>query len=407
MGDSVGMKRSQALRSAHDAQFHLSGIDGTMVASGVVRSWDAPLAGSLAGDIAATLGAAGSGAGIAVGALPFHPEQPAHLFEPRTLSRREPGQEVQSGPAVLPSRACPGPLLRGVEPGADTAEYEALVVRALRVMEDEASLADGLRKVVLARRVLLHTPEPVDVAALVARLRADPGVTVFAVPLPEGDGDEGMFVGATPELLLEKSGRSVISGPLAGSVRRQPASGADAAAAQGLLRSVKDRFEHRLVVEFIADALAPYCRELTVPAAPSLVATRSMWHLGTRIVGELKDRSVSTLELLAEIHPTPAVCGYPAERAASVIAELEPLDRGFYGGAVGWCDSAGDGRWHLAIRCAEVTRDAVRLFAGAGIVPGSDPVREAAETSAKLSAMLTALGIDGGEGEGCSSESES
>lgn len=388
------MKRSEALRSACDAQFHLSGVDETMVASGVVQSWDAPLAGSLAAEVAATLGVDGTGAGVAVGALPFRPDQPAHLFEPGTLVRRERGGALQAARLDLPARACPGPLLRGEEPGSDTEEYQARVVRALRLMEDEAPRGDGLRKVVLARRVLLHTPEPVDIASLIARLGADPGVTVFAVPLPEGDGNGGMFVGATPELLLDKVGRRVISGPLAGSVRRLPGSAEDAAAARGLLRSEKDRLEHRLVVEFIADALAPYCRELVVPDAPSLVATQSMWHLGTRITGELKDRSVSTLELLAQIHPTPAVCGYPADRATSVISELEPFDRGFYGGAVGWCDSSGDGRWHLAIRCAEVTPDAVRLFAGAGIVPGSDPGREAAETSAKLSAMLTALGID-------------
>src|SRR5690606_28308886 len=100
------------------------------------------------------------------------------------------------------------------------------------------------------------------------------------------------------------------------------------------------------------------------------------------------------LDILRHLHPTPAVCGFPARRAAELIADLESFDRGFYGGAVGWTDATGDGRWYLAIRCAEVIQDSVRLFAGAGIVEGSDPETELAETSAKFSAMLSALGID-------------
>ena len=119
-----------------------------------------------------------------------------------------------------------------------------------------------------------------------------------------------------------------------------------------------------------------------------------MWHLGTRIVGTLKERDTPVVELAAALHPTPAVCGLPRDRAAAVIHELEGYDRDFYAGAVGWTDSAGDVEWYVSIRCAEIAGTRVRLYAGAGIVAGSDPLAEADETSAKFVAMLTALGID-------------
>lgn len=394
------MECGEELRSTRATRFHLSDGSGTMSASGVARSWDAPLAGSLPAEVAATLGADGEGAGVAVGALPFRPDRPAHLFEPLELTRGPaPGDIGAAASRPLPP-ACRGPLLLDVDAGPGTGDYETRVARALQILADESTRSDGLQKVVLARSVLLHTPEPVDATALVERLRADPVVAVFSVPLPPAqDAGSGVFVGATPELLLDKAGPRILSGPLAGSVPRGRDAASDAAAAEALQRSAKDLFEHRLVVEYIADVLTPYCRELSVPERPSLVSTQSMWHLGTRIAGVLRDPSVSSLALLAALHPTPAVCGFPADRAASAISELEGLDRGFYGGAVGWCDGAGDGRWHLAIRCAEVTPDAVRLFAGAGIVAGSEPAREAAETSAKMRAMLTALGMVGEEAD--------
>src|SRR5690606_13170405 len=132
---------------------------------------------------------------------------------------------------------------------------------------------------------------------------------------------------------------------------------------------------------------------LRVPAMPSLQATASMWHLGTRVEGELRD-DLPVTALLAALHPTPAICGLPRAPADALLRQLEGYDRGFYAGAVGWVDAAGDGDWYLALRCAEVEGDALRLFAGAGIVAGSDPRAEAEETSAKFQAILQALGID-------------
>ncbi|HEY9216058.1 MAG TPA: chorismate-binding protein, partial [Ancylobacter sp.] len=200
--------------------------------------------------------------------------------------------------------------------------------------------------------------------------------------------------GATPELLIAKTGAAILSHPLAGSAQRLRDASADRAAAEGLRASEKDNREHAEVVSAILDQLAPYCAELGAPEGTQLVPTASMWHLGTRIVGRLRDAGTPAVELASLLHPTPAVCGTPREAAAKAIAELEGYDRGFYAGAVGWCGASGDGVWHVAIRCAEIAGHEARLYAGAGIVRGSDPVAEGEETSAKFAALLRALGID-------------
>jgi isochorismate synthase len=267
------------------------------------------------------------------------------------------------------------------------------VRRALAVMADEAGQPGALTKIVLSRSLLARADRPIDLGALLCRLSADPAVTAFLVPLPPENGAPRWLAGATPELLLDKRGARIRSHPLAGSARREADNGADAAAAEALARSDKDRREHAIVADCVLDTLAPLCRSLSAPQGTTLMRTRSMWHLGTAIEGELKDPDLSAAALAALLHPTPAVCGLPRARAARLIGEIEPMDRGFYAGAVGWCDAAGDGAWHVAIRCAEIRGATARLYAGAGIVPGSDPVAEAAETGAKYGALLAALGI--------------
>jgi len=164
-------------------------------------------------------------------------------------------------------------------------------------------------------------------------------------------------------------------------------------AAQALLASTKDHDEHRHVVEAIVDGLAPYCSHIDAQPRPALHATASMWHLGTRIHATLKDPQASAAALLAQLHPTPAVCGTPRLAALQRIGELEPVPRGFYAGAVGWLDAQGDGDWYVAIRCARLQGTQLRLFAGAGIVAESQPEAEVAETAAKFAALLNALGV--------------
>jgi isochorismate synthase len=270
-------------------------------------------------------------------------------------------------------------------------DYERAVARALELMESSASGREALRKVVLARTLTVDGRVPFDPAAIVERLREDPGITAFSVPLPDDDRGRRTLVGATPELLLRREGLTVTSMPLAGSARRGADESQDRAAAEALVKSSKDLREHAVVVEWIADHLSSRCHSLRVSSKPRLVATRSLWHLATPIQGRLRDESASSVELAAALHPTPAVCGMPADLARTTIQELEPFERGFFAGAVGWCAANGDGVWMMAIRCAQLSDTSARLFAGAGIVPGSTPGSEADETFAKFGALLEAL----------------
>jgi isochorismate synthase len=151
--------------------------------------------------------------------------------------------------------------------------------------------------------------------------------------------------------------------------------------------------EHKVVVTYIHDLLAPYCRELSVPETPTLKRTASMWHLGTQISGVLRDENTSCLELLNVLHPTPAVAGSPLDLALDVIEKSEPFDRGFYAGTLGWIDEKNDGSWYVTLRCAALEGRRARLFAGAGIVAYSDADAEIQETRAKFIAMRDALGI--------------
>lgn len=319
-----------------------------------------------------------SAAPLAVGALPFDPAVAPHLVIPTSVRHAGPAR-----PAGAPPRT---PRSAKVVPIPDPAEYEAAVAAAVDILRGDSDL----RKVVLARTLGLTFGTPVDIGALLPGLAAaNPLGYTYAVDLPHG----ATLVGASPELLLARTGTSVVSNPLAGSLPRDPSPRVDRANAEALLASVKDQDEHRLVVEAVVEVLRPFCRRLRVPPGPSLVGTPTMWHLSTRVTGELTDPEVSSLRLAAALHPTPAVCGTPARAARSVIGELEPFDRGFYSGVVGWCDASGDGEWVVAIRCAEVEGERMRLFAGAGIMPASTPSAELAETSAKFRTLLGAFGL--------------
>lgn len=347
---------------------------------------------------------------VLVGALPFDWRQDPHLFEPKSIVlTRGRGAPRRESHAVAPH----GTASYRVAALPTRREYERAVAQALERMALNGSgvdqlgqaLADyrashyashpagyaALRKVVLARTLTLESSAPFDPAAIVARLREDRGVTAFSLPLPDATS---VLVGATPELLIRREGMTVTSMPLAGSARRGADERSDGQAADALVNSAKDLREHAVVVEWIADRLSPYCKSLRVSQKPSLAATRSLWHLATRIQGRLRDESVSSVELAAALHPTPAVCGDPVDLAQATIQELEPFDRGFFAGAVGWCAANGDGAWMVAIRCAELSGHSARLFAGAGIVPGSIPRNEADETFAKFGALLDALSFD-------------
>jgi len=210
--------------------------------------------------------------------------------------------------------------------------------------------------------------------------------------VPMGEGAE--LIGVSPELLVRKQDDKVFTNPLAGSAKRCADAVEDRAIGDALLVSAKDQYEHRLVIENIRHVLEPVCRELEVPAAPSLLSTAAMWHLSTALEGTLHDGQTSALQLACQIHPTPAVCGAPTQLARKLIDLCEPQARGLFAGMVGWCDSHGNGEWVVTIRCGIVHQDRIRLFAGAGIVEASCPDAEWNETQAKLGTMLAACGLD-------------
>ncbi|MFT3770858.1 MAG: isochorismate synthase [Minicystis sp.] len=201
---------------------------------------------------------------------------------------------------------------------------------------------------------------------------------------------DAVFLGASPERLVQKSGLAVEADALAGSAPRR-AEG-DARAAAALLESDKDRREHRVVVDAIEAALSPLARELRVPGAPVVRTLRNVHHLWTPIAATLS-RPLHVLDLVRILHPTPAVCGTPREAAIRWIAAHEPAPRGWYAGAVGWFDAAGDGAFSVAIRSGVLARREAWLYAGAGIVEGSDAALEYAETRTKQAPMLAALGL--------------
>lgn len=326
---------------------------------------------------------AGAGARAALGgALPFDKTHHDRLWQVRL--------DPPDGPRPVPAMP---PLNAALRPEPSERAFAQSVAAALHAMDAERGQTDALAKIVLARTLAVTTDRPIPLDALFARLARDPAVMAFHVPLPDEGGGRRSLVGATPELLIRKEGARIASHPLAGSARRHADAQADKAAAQALLASDKDRREHAVVVEYILDTLAPWCSELGCPGGAQLTGTGTMWHLGTAIEGRLRDPAVPSITLASMLHPTPAVCGRPRDRAAALIARMEPVPRGFYAGAVGWCDGKGHGVWHVAIRCAEVSGSHARLYAGAGIVPGSDPRAETAETGAKFGALLAALGL--------------
>ena len=158
-----------------------------------------------------------------------------------------------------------------------------------------------------------------------------------------------------------------------------------------LLASTKDRAEHQITIDTVLDALLPFCSYVDSEPEPSIVTLANVQHLASLCEGRLSSPPASVLTLVEALHPTPAVCGFPRDRALDAIARLEGFDRGRYAGTVGWVDRAGNGRFAVSIRCAEVTGPSARLFAGNGIVADSDPTAELIETRAKLNALLTAL----------------
>ena len=325
-------------------------------------------------------------AALVAGALGFRPETSCALAEPDMVVRSDGPLEH---PARLRSRWSTARVeRRRPEPG----EHLRRITHAV----DEIR-AGALDKVVLARAVRLAADHPIDPLAVCARLiEASPDRDGFHVDLsPAGPDHRGaVLVGSSPELLVRRVGDVVLCHPLAGSAARSTDPATDQRIARELRGSAKNAAEHRFVVEALSDSLRPWCTDLVVPETPTLACTGEMWHLGTPIRARLRDPATTALELALAVHPTPAICGTPTDRAREYILDHEE-DRGFYSGCVGWCDSDGDGEWMVAIRCARIDADRLgaTAWAGGGIVADSEPEEELAETVAKLRTVLTSLGV--------------
>lgn len=244
-----------------------------------------------------------------------------------------------------------------------------------------------LEKVVLARDLKANSTTKIDLNNLLQKLEIEyPSTWVFLV-----DG----LVGATPELLVRLNKSLITSRVLAGTIQKTGNEDRDLALAASLAKSSKDLEEHEYAVKSVADSLAPFCSSTNVPESPFVLHLSNVMHLATDVTGVLNDsaKQADIFTLIENLHPTAAVCGTPTNVAKKLISELETMNRSRYAGPVGWIDAQGDGEIAIALRCGELSdgNKSIRIFAGCGIVAGSDPITEYAESQAKLMPMRTAL----------------
>lgn len=327
-----------------------------------------------------------SGSGlVAFGAFTFDAssERASVLIVPEVIIGRRDGITWMTRINSATTRVAPtkfGPEYRlGLHEGTlGAAGYQAAVARAVSAIE-----AGELRKVVIARDLVGHLPTGGDLRRLLFELSLSyPDTWTFAI-----DG----LIGSSPETLVRVNKGAVTARVLAGSIARGGDATADHDAAIALATSTKDLDEHRFAVESVLTTLAPHSRGIAASEIPFTLKLPNLWHLASDVEGVLSDGSMA-LDLVDALHPTAAVAGAPTDLALEFIAEVEPFDRQRYAGPVGWIDGNGDGKWAVALRSAEVAADGtITAFAGAGIVTGSDPTRELAETTLKFRPIVEAL----------------
>ena len=324
---------------------------------------------------------------IAVGALPFRHLAAATLVVPARVTGvatdgtawvTEIGPEARDGAVRTAST---GIEHRAPSPGVDRAAWTAAVTRVLRAISE-----GDLEKVVLAREITVDAAHAFEPRSVLARLRETGGRYLYADCTRPG----GAVVGASPELLVRRTGRVAVSQPLAGTIRRDPARAGDDPGAE-LLASDKDSREHRITVAAVAQVLAAEGGTVEAREGPDLATLPTMVHLESTVTAHFAAGAPSALDLALSLHPTPAVGGTPRAAALAAIAAIEDFDRGCYAGPVGWVDVHGDGEWAVALRGAELHGRRARVIAGAGIVAGSDPDAEWDEVDAKLEPTLDLL----------------
>ena len=330
----------------------------------------------------------GTGTGpILFTSFAFDPSEESVLVIPRVVIGQRNGKSW-----ITWIGATPQPALREArfenEPlslqwsGSNGDVWQDRVARAVSKIKSEQ-----LEKVVLARFITATSDKTISVRNLLKSLAAD-------YPLTWVYANTGL-VGATPELLVRLSKSLVTSRILAGTIRKTGDDERDLALAGSLARSSKDLEEHEYAVRSVADALTPLCSSMNVPESPFVLHLSNVMHLATDVTGVLADsyNPVDIFELVSRLHPSAAVCGTPTETAQRTIDEIEGISRGRYAGPIGWVDANGDGELGIALRCGQLAADgkSIRIYAGCGIVAGSDPEREYAESQAKLLPMRSAL----------------
>jgi menaquinone-specific isochorismate synthase len=325
---------------------------------------------------------------VAFGALPFDRGAAATLVVPAVIHGRS-AEGTRWRTTVTPDGAEPPVDVAAAGEPATPHEVHVRSVHPADAWTDsvrsatERIRAGELTKVVLARELRLDSDTPLDACQLLARLRTMyPAALAFAV-----DG----FVGASPELLVSRVGDVVRAHPMAGTTPRTGEPEADHRRAAELLASDKNRVEHQITIDMVHDTLLPWCSFLDAEPTPSVVPAGPVQHLASVVEGRLSRPAPPVLDLVAALHPTPAVGGWPREDALAVIAQLEPDDRGRYAGPVGWTDASGNGAWAVGIRSVQLDGTSARLFAGVGVVADSDPLAELEETRAKAQALLGTL----------------
>ena len=357
------------------ARLEVSGPDRFAVA----RAWWREVRAALA--VEDEVDARGSGP-VLFGSFSFDAGEPSVLVLPAVVLGRAGGASWLTTVGDPPRLSSPAPVeppgeLRYAHGQVPVTAFRSAVARAVSRIE-----AGDLAKVVLAHDLVAVADSGIDPRFVLAGLAAaNPGCWSFAV--------EGL-VGATPELLVSLDAGRLRSRVLAGTTARGVDDAAERARVDALLQSAKDLAEHRYAVESLVAALTGHVTDLSVPAEPHALELSNVSHLATDVTATVADGS-DVLDLLAALHPTAAVGGTPTDRALQVIADLEAMDRGRYSGPVGWVDARGDGEWCIALRCAQLSGRTARLFAGCGIVAGSDPDSEVLEAQAKFVPVRDAL----------------
>ena len=330
----------------------------------------------------------GSGTGpVLFASFSFSPDDVSVLVIPQVIVGTKSGKSwitwIGSEPQPIlktsPDVISNGQMSWDEQPEADLGWIKRVATAVSRIQ------AGDLDKVVLARDITIKSNKGIDPRPILNKL-ADEYPTTWKYSVSG-------LVGATPELLLRLSRGMITSRVLAGTISKTGDDAKDLARSGSLARSSKDLAEHEYAVRSVADAIEPFCSSTNVPESPFVLHLANVMHLATDVTGALAETlaHVDAFTILEQLHPSAAVCGTPRPKAAALISEIEGMSRGRYAGPVGWIDAAGDGELGIALRCGQINGDSIRIFAGCGIVDGSDPEVELAETYAKFAPMRSAL----------------